>query len=240
MKCWLKPAAAGAIGLIAGALTYAAAGPSLGLYLGGLAWAALLIPYLALGETRHSPAPGMPGEGWEGGLGSHLRRGLRLFPLLPFTLGLALIWLWSDTASIFNLIRCWLVLLAFSVAVGGVALGLCALVRSRVLAAALSVWIAALWLTWPIWLAHALQRPAGQTWTDRLIPLHPPLVLNGILAHLGVWAEHPLAYHLTNLGQDVFYTLPQSILPCLLLHLALGGAGMGIAWAVHRLLNPEP
>jgi hypothetical protein len=149
-------------------------------------------------------------------------------PLL-YTLGILLIWLTLGRQSTFPTIRCGLVLLAFSLAVGELARFLNVLLRSKLAAAALSLCLACLWLTWPIWLSHALQTSPGQRITDNLVPVHPLLVINGVLPQLGVWSEHPIAYHLTNIGQDISYTLPHSILPCLILHLAVAGILAGIA-----------
>lgn len=68
------------------------------------------------------------------------------------------------------------------------------------------------WFTVPIWSAGSARLAPG----PMLIRVHPALVLNGLTVNLGIWAEQPVAYTLTNLGQDAPYALPTSIVPAVI------------------------
>ena len=62
-------------------------------------------------------------------------------------------------------------------------------------------------------------RPTLVHW---LVQLNPPLAMNGILIHLGPWTQMPMAYHLTDLGQNIAYSLPAYGIACIVAHLLIG------------------
>jgi hypothetical protein len=122
-----------------------------------------------------------------------------------------------------ELLRCCCVLAAYVWVLGGVTGALNATRFPAPIAAGITVLLALLWLTWPVWLSPWLT----QTMADWLTPANPLLAINGIVKHLGTWDRAPLAYRsLTVLNQDVPYHLPTSILPAVLLHLLIGTPGM--------------
>ena len=49
---------------------------------------------------------------------------------------------------------------------------------------------------------------------QHLVAVHPPLAINGILTNEPAWTERSLAYHLTNLNQDVPIRLPANAAAC--------------------------
>lgn len=140
--------------------------------------------------------------------------------------GVALVWAVATTAmdvSFAQWLRCTLVLGAFVIALGGF-VSLLSLARiPPPLASFLTTTVALLWLTWPVWLSPALT----QQRVDWLVPAHPLLALNGVVAHLGSWDRMPIAYRsLTVLNQDIPYHLPRSILPAVILHIVIGIPGL--------------
>src|SRR5439155_25739186 len=78
------------------------------------------------------------------------------------------------------------------------------------LAAAIVVSMAIAWLTWPIWLSAWIHQGLSPAAIQRLVDLHPGLVLNGILTATPPWTEQAIAYHLTALNQDIPIDLPHS------------------------------
>lgn len=54
----------------------------------------------------------------------------------------------------------------------------------------------------------------------------PLFAINGNIDPTDAFTHRPLAYRLMNLGQDVFYEMPRSILPCVLVHVASGLPGI--------------
>jgi hypothetical protein len=62
-----------------------------------------------------------------------------------------------------------------------------------------------------------------------LAEIHPPLVANGILSNEPAWTEQSLAYHLTNLNQDIPLGLPTTATPCAAAHLLAGMVLWGAA-----------
>jgi len=132
---------------------------------------------------------------------------------------------WSDI-TFGELLRCSLIFTAFVFALSGAASALSRAGVVAPLAAGIVVTVAVLWLTWPIWLSHAL----NQTLVDWLVPAHPLLAINSVLRHLGAWDRAPLAYQkLTVLNQDIPYHLPRSIFPATLLHSLIGIFGFSLA-----------
>lgn len=184
-----------------------ATGPGLGLFLAATLLAALYVPALTLAEEPPARA---------------------ITPAATAS-GIAICWgistLWSDV-SLFELFRCTLVLVSLTLALGGAASGLARAGLTPSLSAGLVAAAGTLWLTWPVWLSHALNQAA----VDWLSPAHPLLALNGVLRHLGAWDRAPLAYQkLTILNQDIPYHLPRSIIPATLVHAAIAAWGFWIA-----------
>ena len=54
------------------------------------------------------------------------------------------------------------------------------------------------------------------------------------------WSVSPLAYKWTNIGDDVPYRLPTTVLWCVALHLLIGGACAGLDVLVNRRQREEP
>jgi len=121
---------------------------------------------------------------------------------------------------------CGVVLLSYLLALGQLTSLLRAVRVAPALAAAIVVGLGLAWLTWPVWLSPAL---AGETrLVGWLVWAHPLFAINAVLIDLGAWSEQRIAYHLTNLGQDVAYALPETILPALLVHLGLAGGALAL------------
>jgi hypothetical protein len=208
--------------LIGGVACYASAGPSLGLFLGGLIIVTLLVPPLTLSE---SPTAN------------------RLIILGSIILPLCAIWLFATFLSVPEQrprISEWLaacaILIAYAIALAGLSATLRLTTRSAIPSAALTVIIGLAWLTWPIWASSTWSGGASETAVARGIAIHPAVAINGQLSRpLGNWTEQSLAYHLTELGQSVNFILPQSAWPCILLHGLIGAALMILA---HWLSTP--
>jgi hypothetical protein len=139
--------------------------------------------------------------------------------------GVALVWLFavSDPAvSLLDWVRAYLLLVAWGLALWGVANLLSRATRPPVVASALTVFLALAWLAWPVWLSPWIAgRDTLVAWP---VAAHPLLSLDGALRHLGpAWTERHLMYtRLTVLNQDVFYALPAGVARATLLHAALG------------------
>jgi hypothetical protein len=196
-----------AVALLAGAACFAAAGGTLGLFLGCALLAVIVAaPLLA------------PARGWfdplciAGGIVD----------------GIALIWLIAAIRSDITFrqwLECYVLLAAVVMALWGLIMALRRLTRSVHAAGALALLLMLLWMTWPVWLSPWLaQSPRADRAVALLAPAHPMLALNGLLIELGVWGEQRMAYQLTVLGQDVSYSLPGRLWPAVVLHLLIGGA----------------
>lgn len=141
--------------------------------------------------------------------------------------GVGVVWLiamFRSDVTFAQWLAAYVLLAACVTGVAGVAAALSRFLMRKLFAAAVTVTLSLAWLTWPVWLSAWVERAAvadGMRW---LIPLHPLLAINGLLAHLGVWGEWPLMYRLTSLGQDVPYELPSSVALCTAVHFLLGGA----------------
>lgn len=193
-----------ALALLAGIACYLAGGPTLGLFFGPILFASILAPPLVLAERDL--------------IG-------RLFVAGAIIDGIAVVWLAAvifSPTTLLQWLTCYLVLIAWVAALWGVAAALDRLLRLALAAQAVTVILALAWLTWPVWLSPWLIGRDGASIAAWLTPAHPLLAINGVLAHLGIWSEQGIAYHLTNLGQDVPYELPASMLPAVLLHLLVG------------------
>src|SRR5205085_5515097 len=72
------------------------------------------------------------------------------------------------------------------------------------------------------------------------VPAHPVFATNGVLRErLGYWAEQGIAYHLTNLNDDISYTIPDNVLACVLVHAAVGITCAAVAWQLLRRHRSE-
>jgi hypothetical protein len=181
-------------------LCYMIARASLGLFLGGLLFAILIAPPLILAEIRTAT---------------------RLLVLIAICIGVALPWLLAIAPV--QWFACAAVLVGTLASVTGCAV-LLERCSGRIVAAAWSVVLGLAWIAWPVWLASFL--PGRPGLVNTLTAAHPLFAINGVVARtMGIWTEQSVAYHLTNLGQDVSYALPTSIIPAVLLH-GLMGAGM--------------
>jgi hypothetical protein len=213
----LRPAAVPfALGLLLTAGCYWAAVPSLGLWLGGLVVVALLVPALTLAE-----------EGWLD----------RIIAGGSVVDGVAVVWLvavFTSETGFVDWLRCYVLLAAWAAAVWSIAILLERVRMGRVAAAAVTVVLALAWLTWPVWISPWLTGPRAAAVVDALVPVHPPMVINGALRHLGIWTQHPVAYRLTSLGQDIAYALPLGIGRSALLHVLIAGAAVAVARARPR------
>jgi hypothetical protein len=214
------PLAATLLAILTTALCRTAAGISLGLFFGGVLFATLLVPPLTAGEE----AP------WR-----------RLAIPCCVTLGTIAVWLTTlgDLLRFTQWLSCSVALLAYALALGGV----CgALISSRVnalVAAAVVTVLGLLWLTWPMWLSHALLRPNGDELAAWLVPAHPLFAINAVLSHFDTWDRFPLAYtRLTVLNQDVFYALPKGVLWATLVHGAVGAGSFCLTGIVQRKRAP--
>lgn len=176
----------------------------LGLFLGSTLLATLYVPALVLYEP--------PVRRW--------------IPVIAAVVGTAIVWavsLATVDVTAWEWLRCCLVLAAYLWAVAGIASMLSLIRVPAPLASALAIIAGFLWLTWPVWLSHALT----QGLVSWLVPIDPLMAVNAVLKHLGTWDHQPIAYRsLTVLNQDVAYHLPRSIMPAFLFHLLLGASGI--------------
>jgi hypothetical protein len=193
-------------GIMVAILCWIACGVTLGLFFAGLALTAILLPRLSARDARLGEA---------------------LLIAASVVDGIALIWLIAALMhlSLLEWLQSYILLIAVAMALLGMVTSLRRLIGPSAAAAGTTIVFFA-WLAWPVWLSP---------WADArivalLAPVHPLLVMNRVFIELGIWTQQPLMYQLTSLGQDVAYELPQSILPCVLLHLLMGLA-LGLpAW----------
>jgi hypothetical protein len=195
--------AAFGLAILLGSACFLATGPSLDLFIAGIASIGLFLPLVVL-----------------------LARDFRRQVLVTGAMidGIAIVWLIAVFTSITVLqwLLCYIVLIAFALAVAGLALVLKKITRSVLAASAITVIVNFAWLAWPIWLAPHLSGARGAAIASWLVWLHPIFAMNGALSDLGTWTHQPFMYHLTNLGQDIPYTLPASVWPCAIAHVSLG------------------
>jgi hypothetical protein len=191
------------LSLVATALCYYAAGPTLGLFFGTFFMIAMIVPPLQQSDT-----------GW-------------LSILVGVCAAAALVWIAAATQPDVYLSDCFkslIVLVAWTLALLGIGRLLRVARIDPTLAAAITLLLALAWLTWPVWLTPAIETSHGQTIVDLLVPAHPLFAINGVMKHFGAWDHYPaLAYPtLTVLNQDVSYRQPSSIIPAVVLHSLLG------------------
>jgi hypothetical protein len=183
------------------------AGASFGLFIGGLIFVTILTPTLFF---------------WR----ESMRDRLSVIGLLAIGTGVAWIPAAFATITLMQLLGCCTILIGYVSALGGIALSLHRIRIPPGVASTITVVIAFAWLTWPIWLSqHVSTQAAG--W---LVAAHPILSINGVVPQLGVWTHTGVMYQISALGQDVPYTLPTSILTCVLIHGLIGALTLWAAW----------
>ena len=136
---------------------------------------------------------------------------------------------WSDVNPV-ELLRCSMRVAAFAFALAGAASALARLRWPSPLPAGCVAVFATLWLSWPVWLSHALtqsrQRFGCRTSSvrDQFRAATPRRV-----------GWHPIAYQrLTILNQDIPYHFPPSVFPAVIVHGVIATIGFAIA------LRPPP
>ena len=200
------------LSITVGVLCHRAAGVSLGLFLGGLLFAGLLTGPIVAAEST-----------WLG----------RTLAMAGMIHGLVAVWFYAGVQAELDFsfwAASYLVLASLVIAIGGLTTLLTSALRlGPVGSGAIVSFLSTAWLLWPIWLSPALHGQSGVRIARWLVPAHPIFALNSVLGpKLGYWAEQAIAYNLTNLGDDIGYSLPSGILWCLLLHLGFGVACIGI------------
>lgn len=193
---------------------YRAAGPTLGLFLGLLVFATLIVPPVtAAAQARRE----------------------RMLGLAAVVIPFVITWFIASRRNEM-LIGEWaassLVLAAFALGLSGVSAALSVSRFGRHTAAVIGVLLGLAWLTWPIWLSRTWDGEASSRWVNPLVALHPGLAIN--YPHLGQWAEQSIAYHLTDLNQNVPYAPPRTVLACVLFHLAIGAGLLVLASWIER------
>ena len=202
------------IAAAAAAACLVAAGPTAGLFFGGLAFATLLTPPLALTDPRPRK---------------------QLIAAADVAAGISGVWLLAvidePALTAGHWFACTLLLIAYVLALWGLAALLSRLRLAPVAAAVVVTALGVLWLAWPVWLSPAL---AGRDdLVGRLTPAHPILAADGALTGLGpAWTERHYMYNeLSVLNQDVPYELPRSVWPGCALHALIGIASLSLGFA---------
>jgi hypothetical protein len=195
--------------LIAGSLLasaacgWAAAG-SLGLFFGGLFTVTFLTPAGVLQQKTRVAAIG------------------GLTAVVGPVAGTWLIAVFESADTIGQWVEATMVLAAYALMISGIALALARVKLPTVFAAGLAILLGLAWLAWPVWISGTLVRGGFGGIVQNLVWLHPPLAINGILTGEPAWTERSLAYHLTDLNQDVPIRLPANAAACLAVHGVLG------------------
>ena len=189
------------LGLVAAVLCYLAAGLSLGLFLGPVAAASLIVPPMVAAARDRVSAIIVAGSVGD---------------------AIGIVWLFavlSPDVSIVQWLACYAILIAYVFGLAGLVWLLRGVIGSLASVSIVTI-TAVAWLAWPVWTSPWLTAPVA-AW---LSPAHPLLAINHVLLDLGVWTQQPWMYRHTALGQDVAYTLPTTIWPTLIIHavMALG------------------
>jgi hypothetical protein len=197
-------------------LCFLIVGVNAGLFFGGILVATLLIPAISLTERRLSDR-------------------MMIAWLINDAIGLVwMIGIFTSPLTAGQWLLGYVVLFAWSSAVlGAVCLIERALRGNAIVASAIVVVMALIWLTCPIWLARAM--PEHPALSHRIVSIHPLMAVNGAVKEFGLWTERPIAYRkLMTLGQDLPAGLPASIVPATLAHLLLGMCCVGASRVVGR------
>jgi hypothetical protein len=138
-------------------------------------------------------------------------------------------------------LRVILIISLWALAVSGLACVVSACRAPRLFAYGLAAFLSLVWLAWPFWMAPQLRGVSAESIVGHLVPLHPAFVLNGQIGQFDstghwqtafpiAWTQHRLAYRFTNLGDDVPYHLPTSMLPYLAMQVTLA-FGLILSWS---------
>ncbi|HEY7118968.1 MAG TPA: hypothetical protein VH475_20425 [Tepidisphaeraceae bacterium] len=186
---------------VAAIACYLAAGPTLGLMLGSLFMVTLLAPSLTLADEAMSD---------------------RLLVLVAIVLPVWVTWFVATLRSETHLSEwaaCCLSIGAYAAALAGLASALRWCRLSAIVSAALTVIVGLAWLTWPIWLSRTFDGEASSGWVDKAAAVHPALSIN--IPNFSPWTEQTIAYHLTDLNQNVPYSPPKTVWAAVFLHGAI-------------------
>jgi hypothetical protein len=199
---------------------YLSAGASLGTFLGGVIMVTLLVPPLVAAV-----------EDWRTVL---VVMGAILLPIWGVWLGVTV----NSQVYVREWLGCCAVLAAYATALTGLAVGLRLTRLPAVPCAAIVTVLGLAWLTWPIYMSRSWEGTSSADVVSFFAKLHPGLVINGqVFRALGLWTEQSIAYRLTDLSQDVPYSLPQWILACALFH-GFVGAGLIAVWVLGKVDPP--
>lgn len=190
---------------------YVAGGASFGLFLGGVLFVTLIVPPLVMAEDLSAN---------------------RLIVLGAVLSPVSVAWLIGGLGSdvrVGEWISCVLILSAYAGGLAGIAAGLRLARCGPSVAAGLSVVAGLCWLTWPIWLSQTWHGEDSAPAVSRALAFHPAMTINVQSPRLAVWTEQSVAYHLSDLGQDVTYAPTHSIWPTVLLHGLIGGGFLTLA-----------
>ena len=121
------------------------------------------------------------------------------------------------------------VVVAYAGAVAGVVWGLVWMRVPTVWAAAVTVVVWLAWLSWPVWMAPWLTGEGREAVVAWLVWGHPVFAMDRAMMEVfGVpWAQMPIAYRLTNLGDDIGYEVPRSVWGCVLVHVVIAVVAVG-------------
>ncbi len=119
-----------------------------------------------------------------------------------------------------------LTVVAFGLALAGLARLLIAIRFSPTVAGAIVTLLAMAWLGWPIWLSPWLGFHGSDAVVARLTAVHPLLAINAIAPQFGYWPQSRYMYSLTGLSQDVLLSLPGSTLAVTAFHLIVAGVAL--------------
>jgi hypothetical protein len=169
-----------------------AIGRNLGLFFAGLILSTLLAPILSTKNPLHC---------------------------IPIIVAISLIWLsciFNDAITPSEWLRATLVLLIYTLALSSLSI----LLSKFHIPPALIVILSLAWLSWPIWLAPALHGESSAPTVARLVAGNPTFAIQAALSSSFPvpWAQHRIAYRLTNIGDDIPYSMPTSILRCIIYH----------------------
>lgn len=180
------------------------AGPTIGAYLGAALLISLLLPPLILIAD----------------LWCH-----RLILLAAVGLPFLIQWLTirDEMSALFSeLTLCALVLLAWALLLTGLVAALARILPAALASTATMVFALA-WQTWPIYLSRAWNGSDSAPAIARWAIFNPIMQIDGILSpRIGSWTAQSVAYHLTDLVQNVPYSAPSHTWLCILTHTALG------------------
>ena len=194
------------------AVAYVATGPTAGFFFAGIVLATLLTPPLVVAET------------------------LRLRQLLcaaSIVDGVGVVWLIALAHPLITFgdwFSSYVLLASYVLALWGLVALLRRLRLGEAGASALVTTLALMWISAPVWSSPWI---AGR---ERLVgwftPPHPLLALDSVFRALGPpWSERYYMYNLLSvLNQDVAYELPRGVWTAVLVHGAIGAAGLLIGW----------